>query len=200
MSCASPVRREVGKLNVQNMEWPPFDLVLAVCLRDSWMTTRNWMGYELEVSNRFLCDTTVRLRRVIKACTVCASEHTPRRDTQHLIHSQRQEHATVTHISQRDSKALARWNHSIHNRNCLKRLPHVFWDLIPRYFHPDEMSKFSCGHPSTDRPPWNYATSFLVTVVKTLDRRLSTRTICASVTARRTRNEYRASHMTQQIE
>ena len=55
MSCASSDRREVGKLNVQTMEWPPFDLVLAVCLRGSWMTTRNWMGYELEVSNRILC-------------------------------------------------------------------------------------------------------------------------------------------------
>ena len=36
---------------------------------------------------------------IIKACTACASEQKPPRETQHLIHTQRQEHASVTHIS-----------------------------------------------------------------------------------------------------
>ena len=37
-----------------NMVWPPFDLVLVVSLRGSLMTTRNWMGDELEMSTVFL--------------------------------------------------------------------------------------------------------------------------------------------------
>ena len=91
-----------------NMEWPPFDLVLVVSLLGSWMTKRNWMGNELHMSNRILRVTADKLQRTIKACTACASEHKTRRDTQRLFHSQHQEPASVTHISQRDRKALAR--------------------------------------------------------------------------------------------
>ena len=58
------------------MVWPPFDRVLVVSLRDSPMTTRNWTGDELEMSNRVLGDTAVKLKPVIKACTACASERT----------------------------------------------------------------------------------------------------------------------------
>ena len=94
-----------------NIEWPPFDLVLGVSLRGSWMTTRNWTGNELDMSNRILHVTAVKLHPTNKACTACASEQKPSTDTQHLTHSQHQERASVTHISQRDRKALALWNH-----------------------------------------------------------------------------------------
>ena len=90
------------------MVWPPFDLVLVVSLRGSPMTTRNWMGDELEMSNRIVGDTAVKLKPTIKACTACASEHKPCRDTQHLIHSQHQERASVTHISKRGRDASER--------------------------------------------------------------------------------------------
>ena len=43
-------------------------------------------------------------------------------------------------------------------------------------------------------------TRFLLTVVNTLDRELSTQIICATVTVRRTRNEYCASHIIQDFE
>ena len=50
------------------------------------------------------------------SCALCEQEHMTEMRTR--IHSQHQERATATHISQRDRKALARWNHHLHNRTC----------------------------------------------------------------------------------
>ena len=126
------------------------------------------MGSELEMSNRILRNTAVKLQPVIKACTVCASEHTPRRASEHLIHSQRQEHATATHISQHHRYVLARWNHSLHNRACYKGLSNVSCALVQRCFHPDEISQFSCVIICR-QISLELCDKFLVTVVKQMD-------------------------------
>ena len=87
MSCASSFRREVGKRNVQT--WSDRHSIWYLWCA-SWMTTPIRIGNTLETSNSLLRDTAVKLQPIIKACTACASEQKPRRETQHLIHSQRQ--------------------------------------------------------------------------------------------------------------
>ena len=87
------------------MELQPFDLALVVSLR----------GRELGMSKHVLCDTAVKLQPIIKAYTACTSQHKPRRDMQHLIHSQCRDLDSVAHISERHRNALPSNSHFRHN-------------------------------------------------------------------------------------
>ena len=90
-----------------------------VCLRGSWMTTPKRMGNSLEMSNRILRDTAVKLQPIIKACTACASEQKPpqRNAASHPLSAPRAR-LCHTHLSKHDHNTLARWSESLHNRTC----------------------------------------------------------------------------------
>ena len=55
------------------MEWPPFDLVLAVCRAGLVDDHMKGVGNELEMSKNVLHDTAMESQPIIEACTTCSS-------------------------------------------------------------------------------------------------------------------------------